>query len=115
MDKTPTPMRKRQSVKPQQRPRTGKTEALIIGLVLVIVGSLVASSFEKGTLTNYAGFGMLLFGIASLSTGTCSLVSSGVKNRLLSENPEYCKGKSRLPLCTSILVTGAGVTMGVLW
>jgi hypothetical protein len=114
MDKTPTPMRKRQSVKPQQRPRTGKTEALIIGLVLVIVGSLVASSFEKGTLTNYAGFGMLLFGIASLSTGTCSLVSSGVKNRLLSENPEYCKGKSRLPLCTSIWVTGAGVTMGVL-
>ena len=33
-----------------------------IGSMLIIIGTLVASSYEKNTLTNYVGFGMLLAG-----------------------------------------------------
>jgi hypothetical protein len=97
-----------------EKPRTGRTQAIIIGLVLAIVGSIVASSFEKGTLTNYAGFGMLLVGIAAFVVGACSLVSASVENRLRRESPDLCEGRKRLPLCGSIWAIGAGTILGVL-
>jgi hypothetical protein len=114
MENTSTPLRKRSSVKVRKNPRTTKTEALIIGLVLAIVGSIVASSFEKGTLTNYAGFGMLLAGIAAFVAGACSLFSTSLEDRLRKENPDFCKGKKRLSICSSIWATGAGVILAVL-
>jgi hypothetical protein len=114
MENTPNPHKKNPSGKAQQKPRSGKTEALIIGLILAIVGSIVAGSFEKGTLTNYAGFGMLLAGITAVVAGACSLVSSGVADRLQRENPELCRGKRRLPLCTSIWAIGVGVVLAVI-
>ncbi|MGD6806441.1 MAG: hypothetical protein ACQCN4_05730 [Candidatus Bathyarchaeia archaeon] len=101
-------------VRSQRKTRTPKTEALIIGLILAIVGSIVAGSFEKGTLTNYAGFGMLLAGIASFVVGTCSIVSGNIEERLRSEQPDLCRGKRRLPICTSIWVIGAGLILAVI-
>jgi hypothetical protein len=92
----------------------GKTEALIIGLVLAIVGALVAGSFEKGTLTNYAGFGMLLTGIAAFVVGTCSVFTASVENRIQRENLEGYRTKRRLPIHNSIWAIGAGVILAVL-
>lgn len=97
-----------------QKPHSSKNEALIVGLVLAIVGSIVASSFEKGTLTNYAGFCMILVGITAFGAGVCTLIATSVGDRIRRENPELCAGKRRLPVCTSIWVIGVGVIIGVL-
>jgi len=40
-----------------------------IGIVLTVIGSIVAGSYAKETIMNYTGFGMLLIGIAILSLG----------------------------------------------
>src|SRR5208283_2507710 len=40
-----------------------------IGIVLTVIGSMVAGSYAKETTLNYAGFGTLLVGIAVLSLG----------------------------------------------
>ncbi|MGD6850805.1 MAG: hypothetical protein ACQCN6_01945 [Candidatus Bathyarchaeia archaeon] len=114
MDNTLNLPPKHPSDKTQQKPRIGKTEALIIGLVLAIVGSIVASSFEKGTLTNYAGFGMLLVGIASFVVGACSIFSRSLEDRLRREKPDFCRGKKRLPICISIWAIGAGLILAVI-
>jgi|GEM_PF-724884 len=114
MEKNQTPLQKRSPDNLKQKPRTGKTEALILGLILAIVGSIVAGSFEKGTLTNYAGFAMLLAGIAAFVIGTCSLFSANIEDRLRRENPDFCKGKKRLSICSSVWATGAGVILAVI-
>jgi hypothetical protein len=41
-----------------------------IGIVLTVIGSIVAGSYAKETIMNYTGFGTLLIGIAILSLGT---------------------------------------------
>jgi hypothetical protein len=98
----------------QHKPFIGKTEALIIGLVLVIVGSIVGGSFEKGTLTNYAGFCMLLVGIVAFVAGICSILTANIKNRMLRENPEFYKVKKKVPIYSSIWAIGTGVVLAVL-
>jgi hypothetical protein len=40
-----------------------------IGIVLTVIGSIVAGSYAKETIMNYTGFGMLLIGVAILSLG----------------------------------------------
>jgi len=40
-----------------------------IGIVLTVIGSIVAGSYAKETIMNYMGFGMLLIGVAILSLG----------------------------------------------
>ena len=94
--------------------RKAKTEAIITGLVLAIIGSIIAGSFEKNTLTNYAGFGMLLVGIAAFVAGACSMTSANVENKLRQERPELCSDNRRPPLCSSIWAVGVGVTLGVI-
>jgi len=56
-----------------------KTEVLISGLLLTIVGIIVAGSFEKGMLTNYIGLSMLLVGIITLVAGTCAKLVANTK------------------------------------
>jgi len=56
-----------------------KTEVLISGLLLTIVGAIVAGSFEKGMLTNYIGLGMLLVGIVTFVAGTYSKLVANTK------------------------------------
>ena len=46
----------------QPRVVLGSIWSIGIGSMLIIIGTLVASSYAKNTLTNYAGFGMLLAG-----------------------------------------------------
>ena len=46
----------------EPRVMLGSIWAISIGAMLVINGSLIASSYEKSTLMNYTGFGMLLAG-----------------------------------------------------
>jgi hypothetical protein len=51
-----------------------------VGLVLIIVGSIVAGSYAKETTLNYAGFGTLLIGVATLTLGMSGTAVTVVKN-----------------------------------
>jgi hypothetical protein len=82
--------------------------------VLVIVGSIVGGAFEKGTLTNYAGFGMLLVGIVIFVYGICSILNVNIKNRMRKKNQEFYESKKRLSIYSSIWAIGAGVVLAVL-
>ncbi|MCW4001515.1 MAG: hypothetical protein NWE93_14895 [Candidatus Bathyarchaeota archaeon] len=58
--------------------------AIGIGSMLLIIGSLVAGSYEKASLMNYAGFGMLLAGTGVFVYGffeTARLSAVGLLNR----------------------------------
>jgi len=98
----------------QYKPFIGKTEALIIGLLLAIAGAIISGSFEKGMLTNYIGFGMILAGITTFVAGTCSILIANIENRVRRENPEIYRTKKRLPIHGSIWTIGAGVILAVL-
>ncbi|MDR1992627.1 MAG: hypothetical protein LBQ98_03885 [Nitrososphaerota archaeon] len=92
----------------------GRTEVLITGLILAIVGAMVGGTFEKGTLTNYMGFGMLLVGIAVFVVGICSVFTTNIEARTRRENPDFFRGKKRLPIYNSIWAIGAGLILAVL-
>ena len=110
-----TPKQKRSaSNKAKEKPRAGRTEAIIIGLVLAIIGSIVAGSYAKDTATNYAGFGMLLVGIAAFVTGVCSTATASVENRLRKEAPECISGSRPPTLCLGIWAIGAGMVLSVI-
>jgi len=109
MPKEAYPQGRRQ--KPRQK--KGKNEAVIAGLVLAIIGSIIAGSFEKNSLTNYAGFGMLLVGIAAFVVGACSMASANIENRIRRDMPGMCRQNRGIPLCSSIWLIGAGVILGV--
>jgi hypothetical protein len=40
-----------------------------IGIVLTVIGSILGSAYAKNTITNYAGFGVLLTGICVFVLG----------------------------------------------
>ncbi len=51
-----------------------------IGIVLTILGSILAGSYAKQTTINYTGFGMLLTGVAILSLGMSGTTATIVKS-----------------------------------
>ena len=53
-----------------------------IGIVLFVVGSILAGAYQKQSVMNFTGFGMLLSGIAVLSIGISGTVVSTLKSRL---------------------------------
>jgi hypothetical protein len=57
--------------------------SMAVGTALTIIGSIISRSYAKETLMNYAGFGMLLTGIAILSICVSGTVIAILKNRWL--------------------------------
>jgi hypothetical protein len=96
-----------------QKKYLGKTQIVIIGLVLAIIGSIIGSSYAKGTLTNYTGFGMLLFGMATSILGACATVLAVVKNRLCKEMPIALKKNNPKTLFLSIWSAGIGLILTI--
>lgn len=100
----------------QPRVVLGGIWSIGIGSMLIIIGTLVASSYAKNTLTNYVGFGMLLAGTgvfvygvfetARISAmGFLSRKRNGTTAKMLSEDLidwEF-KKKERLPKRFSII------------
>ena len=87
----------------------GSIWAIGIGLMLVINGSLIASSYAKSTLMNYAGFGMLLAGTGVFVYGlfeTARISAMGYLNSrrssLLREGMEVCDYKKKEKLSTRL-------------
>ena len=61
-----------------------------VGLALTLVGSIVAGAYAKQTIMNYAGFGMLLVGVAILSLGMSGTAVTILKSTwsLNGKNPD---------------------------
>jgi hypothetical protein len=102
------------SNKKQLEPRRGKTNAVILGLIFAIMGSIIAGAYAKNTITNYSGFSMLLVGVALFVLGICSIVNASLVNRLSKEAPYCIKCDKHRMLCLSIRTTGVGVILGIM-
>ena len=72
-----------------------KTQTIGISLVLIIVGTIIAGSFEKGSLINYAGFSTLLVGIVAFVWGTCLVLIANFENRVRRKNPQDYRTKKK--------------------
>ncbi len=102
------------NLKKPQEPHGSKTTIILVGLVIAIIGSVIASSYSKATLTNYTGFGMIMVGIATSILGICATATSTVRNRLTQKTP--ASGKIAVPkmLCPSIWGIGIGVILTII-
>jgi len=74
---------KRSGVKvAKQKGRFSKIILIGVGVALVTGGSVLAGSYAKESIENYAGFGTLLAGIAVLSVGVAKTVVATLRNRV---------------------------------
>ena len=89
--------------KKSQESQAGKARVIVIGIVLAIIGSLICSAYAKETITNYAGFIMLLAGIATFVIGTVVTATAYLKTHF---------EKTRM-LCLSIWSIGIGIVLAV--
>ena len=98
----------------RQESLSGKTQAILIGLILAIIGAIIGNSFAKDSLTNYTGFGMMLAGIAIFVFGIASTAATGIKMRLSREEPSLVKVRKPRVLFVSIWTIGLGVVLTAL-
>jgi MFS family permease len=89
-------------------PHSRKTRVIIIGIVLAIIGYLISSSFAKDTITNYAGFVMLLAGVGIAVVGVFATASAYLKTYLC-QTPAGIKSKKAKLLFLSIWLIGIGI------
>jgi hypothetical protein len=69
-----------------------------IGIILTVVGFIVADSYEKETIMNYTGFGMLLVGIAIFSLGISGTAVTILNNRWCLTGKRTSEGRPRVLL-----------------
>ena len=91
-------------------PHSRKTRVIIIGIVLAIIGYLISTSFAKETVTNYAGFVMLLAGIGVAVVGVFATASASLKTYLC-QTPAVIKSKKAKLLFLSIWLIGIGILL----
>lgn len=97
-----------------QESHAGRTRVIVIGIVLAIIGSLIASAYAKETIVNYAGFIMLLVGIAAFVVGVVATGTSYLRTCLCRETPAKIGVKTLKVLCLSIWLLGIGVVLAVI-
>jgi hypothetical protein len=96
-----------------QEPHADKTRVIVLGIVLAIIGSLIASAYAKETITNYIGFIMLLVGIAAFVVGAVATGTSYL-TRLCQETPAKMGVKTLKILCLNIWLLGIGIVLAVI-
>ena len=97
-----------------QESLSGKTRAIVIGIVLAIIGSLISSSFAKETLTNYTGFIMLLAGIVTFVIGIFATATASLKIHLRQETSASINVKKPKMLFLSIWSIGIGTVIAII-
>lgn len=91
---------------------SSRTKLIVVGLIAAIIGSVIASSYAKATLTNYAGFVLLLGGIAIFIFGICATACVTVNNRF-SRSP--IRQEKRInTLSLSVWAIGVGIVLSIL-
>jgi hypothetical protein len=96
-----------------QESLSGKTKAIVIGLVLAVIGSIISGSYAKDTITNYAGFGMLLAGIATSVLSIFAIVTTTL-TRSSQEAPASVKVNKPKVLFLSVWSIGIGIVLTVI-
>jgi len=97
-----------------QESHAGRTRVIVIGIVLAIIGSLIASAYAKETIVNYAGFIMILVGIAAFVVGVVATGTSHLRTCLCRETPAKIGVKTLKILCLSIWLLGIGIVLAVI-
>ncbi len=97
----------------RQESLSGKIQAIVVGLILAIIGSLIGSSFAKDSLTNYTGFGMLAVGIAIFILGVSATAATSIKLRL-AQAPQAPKVQRPKVLFYSVWTIGLAATLAAL-
>ena len=95
----------------RQEAVSSRAQIIVFGLVVAIIGSVIAASYQKATLTNYAGFGMLLGGVSIFIFGFCATACDTVSRRC-AELPLKKASKPRL-LHLGIWVIGVGLVLAI--
>ena len=67
-----------------------------IGIVLTVIGFIVAGSYAKETILNFTGFGMLLVGIAIFSLGISGTAIALINNRWCLTGKRTSEGRPRV-------------------
>jgi hypothetical protein len=85
----------------------GSIYAMGAGVILVILGSMIASAYGQTTMMNAVGFGMLLVGIGVSTIGLSSVVLETVKITL--SRGQHSKVKTPKQLFSGVISLGIGV------
>ena len=102
------------SNKVQQESLSGKTKVIAIGLILAVIGSIIAGSYAKDTITNYSGFAMFLAGIATSILGIFSTAATTLKLQFSRETPARVSVNKPQVLYLSVWSIGVGATLAVI-
>ncbi len=95
-----------------QESLSGKTKVITLGLVIAVIGSIIAGSFEKDTLTNYTGFAMMLTGLGVFILGIFATAASALRLRLCQDTPTGIRVKPKM-MYLSVWSIGMGVMLAV--
>lgn len=90
---------------------SSKTQAIAIGLVLSIIGSLICSSYAKDTITNIIGFSLLIAGIATFILGIFATAAATLKTRLIDQQTTWKVSKRML--LASVWSVGIGIVLTI--
>jgi len=96
-----------------QEPHSRKTKVIVIGIVLAIIGSLISSAYAKETITNYAGFTMLLMGIITFVIGVFATATAYLKTYICQKTPANINLKKTKMLFLSIWSIGIGIGLAI--
>ncbi|HLN88675.1 MAG TPA: hypothetical protein VK253_01270, partial [Candidatus Binatia bacterium] len=99
---------------PRQESLSDKTKVIVIGLIIAVVGSIISGSYAKESIVNYAGFGMLLAGIAASILGIFGTVATTLRVRLSRESPVSVTDNKPKMLYLSVWSIGAGAALAVI-
>ena len=97
-----------------KKPHSNKTTFISIGLVIVIIGSVISSSYAKATITNYLGFAMLMVGISIFVLGISGNALSTLNTRLIEEAPARSKVAKPKILAPSVWAIGIGIILAII-
>lgn len=93
---------------------SGRTRAIVIGIVLSIIGYLISCAYAKETITNYTGFIMLLLGIAICVIGAFATATTSLKIRFRQPPSSNLNVKLQKILFFTVWAIGIGVTLAVI-
>jgi hypothetical protein len=96
-----------------EEPHSRKTKVIVIGIVLAIIGSLISSAYAKETITNYAGFIMLLTGITTFVIGVFATATAYLTTHICQKTPANIKLKKTRILFLNIWLIGIGIVLAV--
>jgi hypothetical protein len=90
-----------------QEPLPSSMTAVAVGLILTLIGSVVSSNWDRDTMINWVGFGMVLFGMVLFVLGIFGTAAKTLNARLGQKTPARV-------LTRRIWAVGVGVALVVI-